>query len=1057
MSTELRLACIAAAFILIAVPLSGAAATDWLAAGGRLITEGRPAAALIDLKSALEEFRRAPNAAGEAVALQLMAIAEVNLSNADLARSHFQSALRILRRWNDAIGTWLALVNLAQMERSVGNYGAALTWQDEAQRVIEKAEAQESPLTLTTFNLMASALGLPTINGSAAPTGAEEYLQAIVIEAIVKPLTHDGYAGILIEVGQYDRAEKELNAALAGTPVFAGGYEYSVAAHFGELRYRQHRFSEARAYYEKALQGSLRMPLNPLNEQWIKVGIHGRLAELEIAENHIEKALAWNDKSLATARSAQLPIESNILEERGLLLLQSDRLTEAETVLRQALAIAVASDNAPRRASIERDLADLSFLMGKYGAAIAHLEEAIRLQQILHQAANESLLWTNLAICYILISKDDAAETLLAHAGELAGNSQFELVRDVIAFLQTIQETRSGTSTKDDVRAAFRHLTENPQFTAMDVRGDAQRVLRESMLLDDATTPGANPENPTTLSIYTGLSYSNLGWRQLESGNTTTARQFFEKALNANSTGELRARYQAAIGACYWRDGNVEKAIQSFSEAAETLDTVVDGLRAESMLVSFLGSRDHRAYYDVLIEALLLNHHDEKAFEVSERARARGFLRAGNGQKTRPIGNRDRLAEKASEIRLLIERWESSQVPGETLENLRFRYDLLRSRVQSTTSEETSMNRVQPLSLTGIWQELPERTTLISYFISPIGAHAWVLDQERVEHVSLHLDPGEMKRVVCWASQFVKENRTTTTRRGVRKPSDCGSDSATSAEVYAMLFAPLRSRIHNSRLMIVPYGDLHFVPFAALYDPQRKHYLIEDYTLIYLPSASSMQLLRARESPVLGNSLVLGDPDSTGRTSLPGANLELQQVARMLGTNAKIGKEASEELLYNLEGKVDLLHIASHGRYDSADPLFSAIELAGSDKRNGHLTVDKILSDVDLSGVNLVVLSACQSGIGKLSGGDDVVGLPPAILYAGSPGVISTLWNISDKATTSLIERFYTRLLAGSTAADALRTAQLEMLNDPRFHSPYYWAAFVLTGDPKGNWATPSR
>ncbi|HYC58644.1 MAG TPA: CHAT domain-containing protein [Thermoanaerobaculia bacterium] len=1045
-------------FIWIALPLraEAGAVPERLGAGGRHITDGRPANAIAALEGALAEYREEKNLTGEAVTLMLMAIAERHRSLDDAARSHLQNALHIVRERKDAIGTWLALLHLAQMERSRGNYGAALNWQDEAQSVIEKAEASDSPLMLATFELMATALGLPSMDWSGGPTGAGEYLQAIALEAIVKPLTQNSHAGILIEVGQYDRAEKALSAVLAGPALFSGGYQASVAAHFGELRYRQRRFAEARVHYEKALHGSPRMPLNPLNEQWIKAGIHSRLAELEIAQNHIGEALAWNDKSLAAIRSAQIPLESSILEERGLLLLRGDRLPEAETAFRQALGIAIANDDSSRRASIESHLADLSFLMGRYGTAIRHLEEAIRQQQFLHHRAAEGLLWANLAICYILMSEDDSADILLAQAHELARTTDVAIVRDITTFLQVVQGFRKGTITKEELRDVFEHLIATPQFRNMDIHGDAERVLRESMLIAAANTPDAEPQRPMTLSAYASLAYSNMGWRQLHNGHTTAARHFFEKALNANATGELRARYHAAIGACHWRDGNIDQAIRSFNEAADTLDTVVDDLQAESMLVSFLGSKDHRAYYDVLIEALLREHHDEKAFEITERARSRGFLRLMNGRPA-IFATSGSLAEKAQELRLQIENWDTLPVTGETRDNLRLRYDLLRSRIQATTSNGPSTDGVQPLSLADVWQELPDHTTLISYFVSSLGAHAWVLDRESVEHVTLDLDAGRMKRVTCWAAQFAKEEMAPGAQRSARVPGDCGSDSARSEEVYATLFAPLRSRIRNSRVMIVPHGDLHDVPFAALLDPHRKRYLVEDYTFTHLPSASAVRLLRARESPVLGRSLVLGDPDAAGPTSLPGANREVQLVATMLSTDAKIGKEAAENLVYNLDGKVDLLHIAAHGAYDRSDPSFSAIELAGSDNRNGQLTVDELLSDIDLSGVNLVVLSACQSGVGKRTGGDDVISLTRALLYAGSPGVISTLWSINDKATTFLIKEFYSRLLGGSTAADALRAAQLRMLRDARFRAPYYWAAFFLAGDPLGKWTTLSR
>jgi CHAT domain-containing protein len=281
----------------------------------------------------------------------------------------------------------------------------------------------------------------------------------------------------------------------------------------------------------------------------------------------------------------------------------------------------------------------------------------------------------------------------------------------------------------------------------------------------------------------------------------------------------------------------------------------------------------------------------------------------------------------------------------------------------------------------------------------------------------------------------------------------CSDDSANAAEAYAALIEPLRSKIRKERLMIIPHGELHYVPFAALYDEKRKRYLVEDYPIACVPSASTIRFLREKESPVGGVALVLGDPATTSQPRLPGAAREAQKVAAKLHTTAKLGEEAQESLLYRLGGKVDLLHIAAHGTYDAASPLFSAIHLAEGHGENGQLNVDEIQSKLDLSGVNLVVLSACRSGIGSRSGGDEIVGLTRSILYAGSPGVIATLWNISDDATPLLIEKFYDHLLAGASAAEALRAAQVDMLRDPNFADPRYWAAFFLAGDPQGRWS----
>lgn len=170
--------------------------------------------------------------------------------------------------------------------------------------------------------------------------------------------------------------------------------------------------------------------------------------------------------------------------------------------------------------------------------------------------------------------------------------------------------------------------------------------------------------------------------------------------------------------------------------------------------------------------------------------------------------------------------------------------------------------------------------------------------------------------------------------------------------------------------------------------------------------------------------------------------------------------------MHALRGKIDLLHVAAHGICDPEHPLFSHLALAPGETSDGNLEVHEILAGLDLSGVNLVVLSACQSAAGKRGGGDDVVGLTRAMLYAGSTGVVSTLWNIDDEASARLMETFYTRLRGGDSAAAALRAAQRAMLRIEAYADPRFWAAFAITGDPQGKWndrsgprpsAAPSR
>lgn len=378
----------------------------------------------------------------------------------------------------------------------------------------------------------------------------------------------------------------------------------------------------------------------------------------------------------------------------------------------------------------------------------------------------------------------------------------------------------------------------------------------------------------------------------------------------------------------------------------------------------------------------------------------------------------------------------------------RRRYEALMTRVKATNPEYAAMTTVEPPQLDAIRRALPPGTTLVSYFVTDHAAHAWAVDRTTLRYVSLPIGQSGLERVQCTARRFHAGDR------GVRLL-DRACEPATAEELYGQLFAPIRAHIRNSRLIIVPHGVLHYLPFGAFRDPRTRHYLIEDYTITYAPSASSIRFLRDKETPVKGRALVIGAPAGVS-PELPGAMREAMMVGARLHSVPMVGTAAKESLLYQLKGDVDLVHIAAHGFYEADAPLFSRLALAEGDGSDGNVEVHEILSDVDLTGVNLVVLSACQTGLGKVSAGDEIVGLTSALLYAGTPGVISTLWEIGDDAAAALMSHFYSRLLHGVSAADALRFAQLQLLHGD-YPDPHQWAAFTLNGNPEGRWNSPAR
>lgn len=190
--------------------------------------------------------------------------------------------------------------------------------------------------------------------------------------------------------------------------------------------------------------------------------------------------------------------------------------------------------------------------------------------------------------------------------------------------------------------------------------------------------------------------------------------------------------------------------------------------------------------------------------------------------------------------------------------------------------------------------------------------------------------------------------------------------------------------------------------------------------------------------------MALGNPDS----SLSHAEHEVRVIAQLFDTSPMTRTQATESLLYSKAGQFDMLHLAAHGIYDPINPLFTRIELAADNKHDGQLEMFEVYN-LNLSGVNLVTLSACNTALGEQSKGDEVVGLTRAFLYAGTPNVITSLWKIDDESTAYLMEHLYTYIGDGSSTTEALRRAQLDTL--AKYPEPHHWAAFTLHGDGADN------
>lgn len=1029
-----------------------ARAADRLKELAEMLRAGRAAEARAQLKVAAETYRSEGDTQREGVALMLLGLASAGLREEQAALSDsFEEGRRKLTASGDHYAAWLVSHFAAAVEIGKGDWERAIERQRTALAMLDEAAKAEK------FSLDAVVALGPVFGMDLGPSGSMVAAAPAMFKShflqLAEMMSRDSLGNAYTELGELEKAEAELERAGELSAPFMGTFDISLAAHLGDLRTRQWKLDEALVCYRRALDAMKSLPPFLLSSPLLELPVLGKLANTELLRGDIAAALSWNDRAQQLVAPLKQPSrDASVLKDRAFLLMQASRYGDALQTLERALELAKTSGNIEQQASIVTEIGTLQFYRGDYGAAPATLERAIELYQKVKDPLGESHAWVILTQVYITAGARDKAASAVVRAREAAKKSGYapwsEMVEATAAALSMLE-----TGPTPELMERVGKVVSHPDMGDTLLNGPLQELLQDCIAV---TTGGerstANPLRPRTHPMFSDMRALLDVVETMRRGETASARELLKRNLESAPSNELRFGYLALLAASYTREGNHAEASRWYHEVVEALEQPALQMADDELMTAYFGT-GRRWLFDFAIEGFLREGKAAEAFDYAERARARAFLRViGNHRIAPGQGGNERLVREAEALRKQIAEWEASAGSGAApLTAARQEYRALMGRLRTTNPEYASLTRVEPLLVEDIRRELPPGTTLVSYFTTVQGLHAWILDAGTLTHVSLTTDHKALARAACWAARFGNRNA----RGATPRPLQC-SESATAEEVHDMLVAPLRAKLRNARLIIVPHGVLHYVPFAALRDRTTGRYFIEDYTFTLTPSASALRFLRQKETPVRGGALVLGNPDNRAG-ALPGAEREAVTVARSLGTVPLTGSAAAESLLYRLQGDVDLLHISAHGLYDTVTPTFSRLALAAGEGHDGNLEVHEILSDLDLTGVNLVVLSACQTAVGERSGGDDVTGLTRALLYAGSPGVISTLWDIDDEAAAELMEELYCRLVTGASAADALRAAQLALLRSGDYADPQHWAAFALTGNPAGRWNSTEK
>jgi len=448
---------------------------------------------------------------------------------------------------------------------------------------------------------------------------------------------------------------------------------------------------------------------------------------------------------------------------------------------------------------------------------------------------------------------------------------------------------------------------------------------------------------------------------------------------------------------------------------------------------------------------------------------------------------------------------EQAAAAAKEIDALTTDYEQVQAQIRHTSPRYAALTEPAPLTLKQIQTEvLDDETLLLEYAVGEEKSFLWAVTPSSIKSFELP-KRSEIESVarrvyeILTARNQAAAEETPEQRRERIGQADADYAKASLA-LSQILLGPVAAELKGKRLVIVGEGLLQYTAFAALPIPDAppgvaSTLLIADHEIISVPSASVLAVLRreaAGRNPPDKTVAVLADPvfDSsdprvvgTGKNRTPAVEAtaltsdvkrsatesglqnfarlrfsrqEAEQIARFASEGKKLAAvdfNASRALATSLElAHYSIIHFATHGLINNQHPELSGVVLSLVDEQghpqNGFLRLYDIYN-LRLE-ANLVVLSACQTALGKQIKGEGLVGLTRGFMYAGAPRVVASLWQVDDRATAQLMGRFYEAMLGqGLRPAEALRAAQVSMMKDRRWQAPYYWAGFTLQGEWK--------
>ena len=731
---------------------------------------------------------------------------------------------------------------------------------------------------------------------------------------------------------------------------------------------------------------------------------------IQMALGHLNQALALKLKNLALLESVHLPIDRALLHIGGIYAANGE-YDRARVYMQRSYALAKGDFD---RAFVLRSLGVLSGDQGDYAQALQLGWQSVNLFDRLGKPWQAGAGRGNLAATYAILGDFDEATSLLQKAlasarqqndsGEIQGSlanlgdlyMQMGDPASALTYLKQAEILSAHTSYESARVDTLLHIA-----TAYRAQGHLDLAVSYA----NKAVAAARATISRSQEAQTRIELASI---QLSSGAARKAEQNFLTALDLAETAAAPQEIIAAhrgLADVSIRAGRFSNAASHLKLAVNRLEALRSSAPGPELRASFL-SQNWRVYED-LAYVLVTLHDDREAFDYVERGRSRALL--------------DVLARAGSSNPKLHHR---------------------------------------PMNLSEVEEQVRQRNTvLMDYLLGEKESYLWAISPKGSQMFRL---PGR-QQLVANVQSF---------RQAIATPHSTADYKGTGRALYDTLWSPAETFLKSGRgVVVIPDGELNYLPFEALIDRSGR-FSVETFAIAYAWSPSTLNLLkRDRTRDARLEFVGFGAPaleENTASASeqslrgiyqragfrfppLPYAREELTQIAALFPAGKSqlfIGVEATKSAVRTARlSDYKRLHFATHTVFDESSPERTGIVLTPAANDDGILRAHDILKlhlDADL-----VVLSACQTGLGKLLRGEGITGLSQAFLFAGARRIVVSSWEVNDLATSELMTQFYRALANNASPAEALQQAKVQLLRSgsPAYRHPYFWASFVTIGN----------